>query len=220
MKQYSTFFHLMVIIPGSILLQNHAIIFWQANVGFLSGIGWSVLLEIVSFWCWFQPVDKTWGARFVRFLGILTVLLLLIGPLYTVGEDIITSASFTLSDHGTYKEDKERLENAIKRKVVQAQRLLTIIEEKEDGWNTFNKVERTVEALQEELKNLPKPENGTKLPWLAILIVLMQASFILIVQSVITIGILKISAFYHSTEEKDVSSYKDLVALKDEWKEK
>jgi len=66
----------LLILPLSILLlQSHGIPFWQRQVGFWPGIGWSVLLELISLWLWFQPATRP------RLLALATTLLLLAGPL-------------------------------------------------------------------------------------------------------------------------------------------
>jgi hypothetical protein len=46
----------ILILPLAItLLQWHSVPFWQAQVGFWPGLGWSVLLELISLWVWFRP---------------------------------------------------------------------------------------------------------------------------------------------------------------------
>jgi|GEM_PF-2483637 len=69
----------LLILPLSILLlQSHGIPFWQHQVGFWPGIGWSVLLELISLWLWFQPATRP------RLLALATTMLLLAGPLYEI----------------------------------------------------------------------------------------------------------------------------------------
>ena len=74
----------LLILPLSIvLLQSHGIPFWQSQVGRWPGIGWSILLELISLWLWFQPARKH------RLLALATTLLLLAGPLHQIGFPLI-----------------------------------------------------------------------------------------------------------------------------------
>jgi hypothetical protein len=76
---------LILILPLAIaLLQWHSIPFWQAQVGFWPGLGWSVLLEMISLWLWFRP-----GRRWWRPLAWATTALLLAGPLYQVSDPLV-----------------------------------------------------------------------------------------------------------------------------------
>jgi hypothetical protein len=58
--------------------------FWQSQVGFWPGLGWSVLLELISLWLWFRP-----GRRWWRPLAWATTALLLAGPLYQVSDPLV-----------------------------------------------------------------------------------------------------------------------------------
>jgi hypothetical protein len=53
-------------------------------VGFWPGLGWSVLLELISLWLWFRP-----GRRWWRPLAWATTALLLAGPLYQVSDPLV-----------------------------------------------------------------------------------------------------------------------------------
>jgi hypothetical protein len=75
----------LLILPLAItLLQWHSVPFWQAQVGWWPGLGWSALLELISLWLWFRP-----GRRWLRPLAWATTLLLLGGPLYQVSDPLV-----------------------------------------------------------------------------------------------------------------------------------
>jgi hypothetical protein len=75
----------LLILPLAVtLLQWHSIPFWQAQVGWWPGLGWSVLLELISLWLWFRP-----GRRWWRPLAWATTALLLAGPLYQVSDPLV-----------------------------------------------------------------------------------------------------------------------------------
>ncbi len=223
MKSRSALFHLLVIIPGIALLQYHAILFWMDAVGVFTGIGWSLLIEIVSFWCWFQPRKNLLEYYFVKFLGFLTVILLLVGPLYTVSDEFVVEADIQLFDVSRRELFISSVKDEIERKQAQADRLLAVIEETEDGYMTFNKIEKEIQDLRETLR-VPKEESPTqrtvakRLPWQSVLVVLMQAIFIFIVQIVIILGILKLARFAQGEEPRQAPerflSYKELLEVR------
>jgi hypothetical protein len=75
----------ILILPLAItLLQWHAVPFWQAQVGWWPGLGWSALLELISLWLWFRP-----GRRWLRPMAWATTALLLAGPLYQVSDPLL-----------------------------------------------------------------------------------------------------------------------------------
>lgn len=212
--------HLIVILPGIILLQYHSVLFWidaveykegtseqAASLGILiQAVGWSMILEIASFWGWFQqsgPVISLYftSFRFIRLLAILTTSLLLIGPLYSVSKEAIIEIANKQESY--YLGEYERIENEIDRKRKASSRLLTVIEETEDGWKTYNKNETEIKRLQKELSKLKPPDLDKEkvLPIQLIVISLVQAAAIFIIQSIIIIGILSISRSYNILKE-------------------
>ena len=75
----------LLILPlAVVLLQSHGIPFWQAQVGWWPGLGWSLLLELISLWLWFRQ-----GRRWWRPMAWAATLLLLAGPLYRVSDPLV-----------------------------------------------------------------------------------------------------------------------------------
>jgi hypothetical protein len=75
----------LAILPLAVaLLQTHGIPFWQTQVGWWPGLGWSLLLELISLWLWFRP-----GWRWWRPMAWAATLLLLAGPLYQVSDPLV-----------------------------------------------------------------------------------------------------------------------------------
>ena len=70
-----------IIISAAIMMQYHSIQFWIGQVGY-SGIGWSLMLEFVVIWYWFN--QKT-------VLAIVASFLLLMGPIYKITEPAVSS---------------------------------------------------------------------------------------------------------------------------------
>jgi len=64
----------LIIIAAAALMQWHSVQFWINHVGF-SGIGWSLMLEAVVIWYW-------WNSRIV--LALIASTLLLFGPIYEI----------------------------------------------------------------------------------------------------------------------------------------
>lgn len=70
-----------IIITAALMMQYHSIHFWIGQVGY-SGIGWSLMLEFVVIWYWFN--QKT-------LLAIVASLLLLMGPIYKITEPAVAN---------------------------------------------------------------------------------------------------------------------------------
>jgi hypothetical protein len=88
----------LLILPLAItLLQWHSVPFWQAQVGWWPGLGWSVLLELISLWLWFRP-----GRRWWRPLAWATTALLLAGPLYQVSDPLVREIVALRQADGAY----------------------------------------------------------------------------------------------------------------------
>ncbi len=64
----------LIIITAAALMQWHSIQFWTNQVG-PSGIGWSLMLESVVIWYW-------WNSRII--LALIASILLLFGPIYEI----------------------------------------------------------------------------------------------------------------------------------------
>ena len=62
------------------MMQYHSIHFWIEQVGY-SGVGWSLMLEFVVIWYWFNQKS---------FLAITASLLLLMGPIYKITEPAVS----------------------------------------------------------------------------------------------------------------------------------
>lgn len=70
-----------IIISAAAMMQYHSIHFWIDQVGY-SGVGWSLMIEFVVIWFWFN--QKT-------FLAIVASLLLLMGPIYKITEPAVSN---------------------------------------------------------------------------------------------------------------------------------
>jgi hypothetical protein len=106
----------LLILPLAItLLQWHSVPFWQAPAGFWPGLGWSVLLELISLWLWFRP-----GRRWLRPLAWATTALLLAGPLYQVSDPLVREIVALRQADGAYSAQMA----AVQAEVAEAERSL------------------------------------------------------------------------------------------------
>ena len=77
----------VVVLVGSVtLLQWHSVQFWVAQVG-LTGVGFSLLLDILGLWLWYQRTVMTRG------LGVLASALVLAGPVYWVATPVLDQSA-------------------------------------------------------------------------------------------------------------------------------
>jgi hypothetical protein len=106
----------LLILPLAVtLLQWHSVPFWQAQVGVWPGLGWSVLLELISLWLWFRP-----GRRWWRPLAWATTALLLAGPLYQVSDPLVREIVALRQANGAFSAQI----GAVQAEVAEAERSL------------------------------------------------------------------------------------------------
>jgi len=176
-----------IILAGSIsLLQLHAIQFWTAQVG-PAGWAWSILLEVVALWLWYQRSNAK------RVLGLLASILTLLGPVYDVAEPIIedvTAAQY--SDTGresliqSLSAEQHRLEESIAtfRKNSQAR----------TGWLApIQKSEQRLVEIGKELAQLKQTTPGSEGTLRSQGIIIMQVAALFLFQITAVLAITTIS---------------------------
>ena len=218
-RAISITFNFLVIVPGIALLQFHGIIFWTKWIDvFFVGVSWSLLLEVVTFWAWFQRREDNGPRRFriIKSIAITSTILLLVGPLYAVSNNIISNYEGQYVAASQYENRKSYLEEEVKRKRNAAERLLTYIEDKDDGWITYNRTETEIAAFQKELRELrPPPTKQTTIPWQEFVVVFMQMFSILIFQVVVVLAIVKTSEKMEIPKEAvKAGSFRDLLKMR------
>ncbi len=97
---------IIVLCGTTFLLQWHSIHFWVAQVG-PSGIGFSLLLDAMGLWLWYQRTFTT------RSLGVLTSVLLLAGPIYWVATPVIDKSARASHDNAAREANIAALETEI-----------------------------------------------------------------------------------------------------------
>ena len=200
-------------------MQFHGIIFWTTWIDvFFVGVSWSLLLEVVTFWAWFQRAEDNGPRRYkiIKAIAVISTILLLVGPLYAVSNDIISAYEGKYVEVTKYQDRKTYLEEEVKRKQNAAERLLTYIEDKDDGWKTYNRTETEINELQTELRELKQPKTTkTNIPWQELVVVGMQMFSILIFQVVVVLAIVKTSEKMEiSRELNPPTSFKDLLNMR------
>ena len=217
----SSFLHLIVIIPSMFLLQYHGVQFWMGAIG-LDGALWSILLDIINFWCWFQLRESKLELFVIRTLGALTILLLLVGPLYSVSHKALNEINIYLhsGDVGEINsEELVRLEENISRKTAQAKVMLSKIQEKDDGYNTFNKIENEIMALEKKRDSLVanNTSSNPKLPFPLeqVLISIAQAIGVIVIKSVMILAILRMSWGRRKSFRKELEEEKEEQKLEE-----
>jgi hypothetical protein len=88
MPLLQTLFYTLVLTASVLLLQYHAWDFWRTYTSYAVGPYWAITLEVYSFFFWF---DKSKNVRYG--LGIITTLLLMLGPLYMVAKPVLNDTA-------------------------------------------------------------------------------------------------------------------------------
>ncbi len=147
---------LSILALGVVLLQHHSIRFWQSWVGTWTGVGWSILLELISLWLWFntggQPgVPKRylrWASR--RLLALVTTALLLAGPLYRIGQPTLQEWKEALAAAQQFESLREEIADDQAGLVAYRQNSLTRL-----GWlGKINQVETGLRENRERMTAL------------------------------------------------------------------
>jgi hypothetical protein len=156
----------LLILPLAVtLLQWHSIPFWQAQVGFWPGLGWSVLLELISLWLWFRP-----GRRWWRPLAWATTALLLAGPLYQVSDPLVREVVALRQANGAFSTQI----GAVQAEVAEAERSLDRYQrlslDGRFGWQGhIDQAQATLAARRADLETLraarAEVESAARLNW-------------------------------------------------------
>lgn len=156
---------LPILALGIILLQYHSIQLWQGWTGWWSGLGWSVLLELISLWMWF--LAGSWGEQrgwlrrlALYFLAGVTSTILLVGPLYQVSRPIIAEVNAAHASRQQIIELNAEIDQIRNGLAVYRQNSLVRL-----GWQRkIDEAEANLANARHRLRSLQLKDAG--LPWL------------------------------------------------------
>ncbi len=186
---------------GVVLLQYHSIRYWQSWVGTWTGVGWSVLLELISLWLWFntgsQPgVPKRylrWAS--LRLLALVTTALLLAGPLYRIGHPTLQEWRGALDTAQQIEILREEIADDQAGLVAYRQNSLTRL-----GWlGEINQVETGLRKNRERMTTLLEAA-GQTFAWERWATVNLQALSLVLFQIANILAIGSISRRFHFSE--------------------
>lgn len=178
---------ILVLIGAITLLQIHGIEFWTGRVGAI-GILWSLLLEGVALWLWYQPSASR------RTLGLVASLMLLAGPLHQVAVPVLQEMEN--SKHA----DSARLAqiSIVREKISGLEKSMeTFLKNSEarTGWlKTIQESERRQTEAREELAGLLAVPAQAALGWSQLGIVLMQGGALILFQLTAVLIIVSLSS--------------------------
>lgn len=166
---------LIVLVGAIALLQVHAIAFWMDHVGPL-GWAWSLLLETVALWLWYQPRLPR------RLLGMIASLLVLLGPVHHVSEPLIEDV--WTAPHAEQGRQAEIDQLREERERLQAN-LATFRANSEErtGWlPAIEQAEDRLQAVEQRLSELVGQAPETGLLWREKAVIAMQATALVLFQ--------------------------------------
>lgn len=201
LRSWDLWLPLAILIMGVVLLQHHSIQFWQTWVGLWAGVGWALLLELISLWLWFKTGDQNnkWNGRILKslvlLLAMLATVVLLFGPLYQVSRPTIDNWRRTLVASQEVKLLREEIANNRKGLLIYRQNSLTRL-----GWQ--GKIDQIEVKLQENRKRLMSLliETKTRFQWERLALVAMQLIALILFQVANILTIRTISHHFRSTE--------------------
>lgn len=174
------------VLLGSVtLLQWHGIKFWQEKVG-SHGWAWSLLLEFIALWLWYQ--------RSVGFmlLALVASVLTLSGPVYQVAKPTFVQSYDVANQHESNKAKLSSLESEKKRLIEQ---LSTYQENsiKRTGWlEPITAANNRIIEIDNEITEI-KLSNRDKASWFFDWVILMEVVSLLLFQVVAVLSITSIS---------------------------
>jgi hypothetical protein len=156
----------ILILPLAItLLQWHAVPFWQAQVGWWPGLGWSALLELISLWLWFRP-----GRRWLRPMAWATTALLLVGPLYQVSDPLVREITTLRHANGASSAQIAAVRTEVDEAARSLDRYQKLSLAGRFGWQGhIDQAQEVLEAKRDALQNLladrADAETAARLNW-------------------------------------------------------
>jgi len=127
-----------IIIAAASLMQWHSIHFWINQVGY-SGVGWSLMLEVVVIWYWWKNIPV---------LALIASLLLLLGPMYEITKPALSN----IKQH-------ERIKNLNKvdsSEIVRLENSLETYEKNSEtriGWSgRIDRVQKQINEINGQIK--------------------------------------------------------------------
>ncbi len=173
MKRLSVAYPALLIVGGIVLIQYHAVAFWSEAVGPATGWAWSILLELIALWLWYQP--KT------RLLAFMATALVLSGPLYGVTAPIAKQYSLTASQKASEPERVALLREAIASERRALQTFLTNSQQRSGWLPAIQRARAELSERRAELNSLLTPRRQP-LPIQQATIMVLQAVALTLVQ--------------------------------------
>lgn len=187
MTRYLARLPALLVLTGAIaLLQLHAIQFWTEFVGPM-GWAWAVLLEVVALWLWYQRQL----AR--RALALVTSVLALTGPVYTVCEPLVEE--WQMASHADAGREL-RIERLTQEALRLEESLATFRENSEvrAGWLTpIQEAQARLTEVDAELAELISTAPAEAMTWRQQALVVMQALALIIFQLSAVLAITSLS---------------------------
>lgn len=175
-----------IVLLGSVtLLQWHGIKFWQEKVG-SHGWAWSLLLEFIALWLWYQRSIS------FRVLALVASVLTLSGPVYQVAKPTFVQSYDVANQHESNKAKLSSLESEKTRLIEQ---LSTYQENsiKRTGWlEPITAANNRIIEIDNEITEV-KLSNREKASWFFDWVILMEVVSLLLFQVVAVLSITSIS---------------------------
>jgi len=177
---------LLVLIGAIALLQAHAIVFWMEHVG-PTGWAWSILLEAVALWLWYQP------ALGKRLLGLVASVLVLLGPVHHVSEPLIEEVWLAPHRDASQAAQIEQLRQEQSRLEANLATFRANSEERTGWLPAIQQTEQRLGEVNTSLVDLLAEPPAGGLAWRQQAVILMQATALVLFQVTAILAITTLS---------------------------
>ena len=127
-----------IVLTAACLMQWHSIQFWVNQIGY-SGVGWSLMLEVVVIWFW-------WSNRTA--LALIASLLLVMGPIHEITEPALTNIK--------HQEQANNLNNIDSAEIIRLENSLKTYEKNSEsriGWSgRIDRIQKQINEINGQIK--------------------------------------------------------------------
>lgn len=181
---------ILIIIVSAVLMQWHSIAFWLEYAGH-TGVGFSLALEVVALWLWWQRRS---------FLAVVASALLVGGPLFQLSQPVMETMASTNVNQAmvaSYKQEINQLNNSLSRYDENSAKRL--------GWSSrIDKAQEKLSHARNKLRELLSVKTS-ETPLRLYMIVLMQALALIIIMRAQIIAITTLPLI--SAEPSSIEKY-------------
>ncbi len=190
MNRLAAIYPTLLLVGGVALIQYHAIAFWSDAVDPVTGWAWSILLELVALWLWYE--------RHTRPLAFIATLLVLSGPLYQVSAPLVKAIAENATESASEPQRVALLREAIAQDEASLQTFLENSQARSGWLPAIEAARASLDEKREQLREL-LTRSAETLPWQQVAVIVLQAVALVLIQISNVLAITALSRLWMET---------------------